>query len=47
MPIAEVKATLGCGNTLVYSLLGRGDLDAVKIGRRTLVLPVIDFALDL
>jgi excisionase family DNA binding protein len=35
MTIQEVAATLRCGRTCVYQLIGRGELPALKLGRLT------------
>ncbi len=35
--VNQVADVLGCGRTLVYDLLSRGDLNRVKIGRLTRV----------
>lgn len=37
LTVTEVAETLGCGRTLVYELIRRGDLTAVKLGRLTRV----------
>jgi excisionase family DNA binding protein len=37
LTVNEVAATLGCGRTLVYELLGRRELNHIKIGRLTRV----------
>lgn len=37
LTLAQAKATIGCGNTTIYNLIGAGRLNAVKLGRRTLV----------
>lgn len=35
LDVNQVADVLGCGRTLVYELLGRGELARVKIGRLT------------
>lgn len=35
MTIQEVAATLRCGRTCVYELIGRGELLSIKLGRLT------------
>lgn len=35
--IAETGAVLGIGRTLIYEMLDDGRLEAIKVGRRTLV----------
>jgi excisionase family DNA binding protein len=35
LTIQEVAATLRCGRTCVYDLIGRGELPAIKLGRLT------------
>jgi excisionase family DNA binding protein len=37
LDVRQVADVLGCGRTLVYDLLGRGELNRVKIGRLTRV----------
>ncbi|MEO8899863.1 MAG: helix-turn-helix domain-containing protein [Candidatus Dormibacter sp.] len=37
LDVNEVADVLGCGRTLVYELIGRGELRRVKIGRLTRV----------
>jgi excisionase family DNA binding protein len=37
LTIPEVAATLRCGRTCVYDLIGRGELPAIKLGRLTRV----------
>jgi excisionase family DNA binding protein len=39
LTVNEVAATLGCGRTLVYELLGRRELNHIKIGRLTRIPP--------
>jgi excisionase family DNA binding protein len=36
-PSAEAKAAIGCGNTKFYELIGDGELDARKLGSRTMI----------
>ncbi|MBB3264038.1 excisionase family DNA binding protein [Azospirillum sp. OGB3] len=38
MTVAEAKAKIGVGTTKFYELLNEGKIDAVKIGRKTLIL---------
>jgi excisionase family DNA binding protein len=38
MTVKEFCASYKIGNTLIYDLIKRGDLRAVKVGRRTLIL---------
>lgn len=35
--IADAKKATGLGVTTIYDLIGKGKLDTVKVGRRTLV----------
>ena len=35
--VDEVCKALGIGRTTVYKLIGQGDLEALKIGRRTVI----------
>jgi len=35
--IAEAKKATGLGVTTIYELIGKGKLETVKVGRRTLV----------
>lgn len=35
--IKDTARTLGLGRTMVYALIAEGRLEAIKIGRRTLV----------
>ena len=37
LPIPSALAMLGIGRTKLYELLGTGELQAVKIGRRTFI----------
>lgn len=37
LSINNTARTLGLGRTKVYDLINSGDLEAIKIGRRTLV----------
>jgi excisionase family DNA binding protein len=37
LDVNQVADVLGCGRTLVYELLGRGELRRVKVGRLTRV----------
>lgn len=37
LPVSEVLRTLGLGRTTFYGLVAKGDLQAVKLGRRTFV----------
>ena len=36
-PLSEVRERLGIGPTKIFDLLKRGEISAVKIGRKTLV----------
>ena len=38
LSILQAGRFLGCGRSLIYSLIGSGDLPARKLGRRTVVL---------
>jgi excisionase family DNA binding protein len=38
LSIPQAGKFLGCGRSLIYSLIGSGDLPARKLGRRTVVL---------
>ncbi len=38
LSIPQAGEFLGCGRTLIYCLIGSGDLPARKLGRRTVVL---------
>jgi predicted DNA-binding transcriptional regulator AlpA len=38
LSIPQTGTFLGCGRSLIYSLIGSGDLPARKLGRRTVVL---------
>jgi excisionase family DNA binding protein len=38
LSIPQAGNFLGCGRSLIYSLIGSGDLPARKLGRRTVVL---------
>ena len=35
LDVREVGAALGCGKTYVYELIARGELQTVKLGRKT------------
>lgn len=37
LPINEAAQAIGIGRTKIYQLINSGDLEAVRIGRRTLV----------
>ena len=37
LTVDEVAEALGCGRTLVYELIRRGDLSSIKLGRLTRV----------
>ena len=37
IPVAEMCAALGCGRTKAFDLIRTGEVQAVKIGRRTVV----------
>jgi len=37
LDVREVAALLGCGRTLVYGMIQRGELPVVKLGRLTRV----------
>jgi excisionase family DNA binding protein len=37
LSIKETRKALGLGRTTIYKLLAKGQLDHVKVGRRTLV----------
>lgn len=39
LTVSEVADTLSCGRTLVYELLGKGEIGHIKIGRLTRVHP--------
>jgi excisionase family DNA binding protein len=39
LTVNEVADALGCGRTLVYELLGQGQLAHIKIGRLTRIPP--------
>ncbi|WP_081863098.1 helix-turn-helix domain-containing protein [Azospirillum argentinense] len=38
LSVAEAKAKIGVGTTKFYELLNEGKIEAVKVGRKTLVL---------
>ena len=38
LSIPQAGKFIGCGRSLIYSLIGSGDLPARKLGRRTVVL---------
>ena len=38
LSIPQAGKFLGCGRSLIYSLIASGDLPARKLGRRTVVL---------
>jgi len=38
LSISQAGKFLGCGRSLIYNLIGSGDLPARKLGRRTVVL---------
>ena len=40
LPVPVAAQRLGVGRSTLYVLLGRGDIEAVKVGRRTLVTEV-------
>lgn len=35
--VASARKALGIGNTKLYQLIGQGQLQTIKIGRRTLI----------
>lgn len=35
--IADAKKATGLGTTTIYDLIGKGKLETIKVGRRTLV----------
>ena len=35
--VKDAKAALGLGTTKLYELIGNGQLETIKVGRRTLV----------
>lgn len=37
LTVAEVCSAVGIGRTTVYKLVAQGDLEILKIGRRTLI----------
>ncbi|MFC5358240.1 helix-turn-helix domain-containing protein [Azospirillum himalayense] len=38
LSVAEAKSKIGVGTTKFYELLNEGKIEAVKVGRKTLVL---------
>jgi excisionase family DNA binding protein len=36
--VEEAAETMGIGRTTVYELLGSGELDSIKVGRRRVIL---------
>ena len=39
--VAEAAAMLGVGRSTVYDLIGRGELDALRLGRRVFVTRIV------